>query len=594
MSTKQYDKTIPELKLLMTKAKEAGRPDVAAGIAKIMIQQDAEIKQEAAATEKKAGEREAFVEHTPSFTPMDTIRDNLYTGVQGEVDTMVGKVKDIEAERQAVPPVGRRSLIEDAMISPFLPEGGGTAPKSEIEAGLYMAGEAVAPALGGAALEYGKAGLSVLGNLTPDEIEKPTVEALKGLVFDVAESDAWEGFSEAMSKGWEATVDFMDMNPNQKRKLESVVNVAAFKGKVPPSTVVALKGKNLSIWGAQGKRSKRDEGIFKAMLPTQKEMRTSDRGTSTTSKGGVVTWTPSKIETERLLELKKVPTFDPKAPYGYNVDQVLEHINKLSDRVVENIYANGNPPIKRGLTADILDANIDTLVESKGWKAMNGAMGQVTPLVEHLKDLVMKSDGTTAGLLQVRKDFDKWLKTYKPADIEQGLQNSRTKIVSLARKVLNEEVQKAIPDAASQSLLKRQSLLYQNLDVLGPKADVEILGVFGKIQHYVRDKTGITVPKTPASIAGNTLLATGLATTPWFPSIAGAAAVAGAGLVTANALRSPKIRSFAGASLTALSKVMAKTTDPIKLNLMKADRAVLVHYLNQPAIEEEPVLGPVQ
>ena len=467
-------------------------------------------------------------------------------------------------------------------------------PKSEIEAGLYMAGEAVAPALGGAVLEYGKAGLDVIGNLTPDEIEKPTVEAIKGVVFDVAESDAWQGFSEAMTKGWKATVDFLDMNPNQKRKLESVVNVAAFKGKVPPSSVVALKGKNLSIWGAQGKRSKRDEGIFKMMLPTQKEMRTSDRGTSTTSKGGVITWTPSKIETQRLLELKKVPKFDPKAPYGYNVDQVLEHITKLSDRVIENIYANGNPKIRRKLTADILDANIDTLVETKGWKAMNGAMGQVTPLVSHLKDLIIKSDGTTAGLLQVRKDFDKWLKTYKPADIEGGLNNSRTKIVSLARKVLNEEIQKAIPDAASQSLLKRQSLLYQNLDVLGPKADVELLGVFGKIQHAVRDKTGITVPKTPASIAGNTLLATGLVGTAWFPQVAGAAAVAGATMLTGNILRSPKIRSFAGASLTALSKVMAKTTDPIKLNLMKADRAVLVHYLNQPAIEEEPILGPVQ
>ena len=584
MGTKQYDKTIPELKLLMKKAQEANRPDVAAGIAKIMIQQDAEIKQNAAAAENKAEERKAFVEHTPSITPMDTIRDNLYSGVQGEVDTMVGKIKSIEEERQAVPPIGRRSLIEDAMISPFLPEGGGTAPKSEIEAGLYMAGEAVAPALGGAVLEYGKAGL----------IEKPTVEAIKGVVFDVAESDAWQGFSDAISKGWKATVDFLDMNPNQKRKLESVVNVAAFKGKVPPSSAVALSGKNMSIWGAQGKRSKRDEGIFKAMLPTQKEMRTSDRGTSTTSKGGVITWTPSKIEAERLLELKKVPTFDPKAPYGYNVDKVLEHIDKLSDRVVENIYANGNPKIRRKLTADILDANIDTLVESKGWKAMNGAMGQVTPLMEHLKDLVMKSDGTTAGLLQVRKDFDKWLKTYKPADIEGGLVNSRTKIVSLARKVLNEEVQKAIPDAASQSLLKRQSLLYQNLDVLGPKADVEILGVFGKIQHYVRDKTSITVPKTPASIAGNTLLAAGLASAPWFPAVAGTATVVGAGMLAGNVLRSPRIRSFAGASLTALSKVMAVTTDPIKLNLMKADRAVLVHYLNQPAIEEEPVLGPVQ
>ena len=79
------------------------------------------------------------------------------------------------------------------------------------------------------------------------------------------------------------------------------------------------------------------------MLPDQKDMRTSDRGTSTTSKGGVITWTPSKIESERLLELKKVPTFDPKAPYGYNVDQVLEHINKLmacgADKIALNYAA---------------------------------------------------------------------------------------------------------------------------------------------------------------------------------------------------------------------------------------------------------------
>ena len=111
MSTKQYDKTIPELKLLMARAKEAGRTDVAAGIAKMMIQQDAEIRQDAAAVEKKAEEREAFVEYTPSVVPMNTIRDNLYSGVQGEVDTMVGKIKGIEEERQAVPPIGRSCLL---------------------------------------------------------------------------------------------------------------------------------------------------------------------------------------------------------------------------------------------------------------------------------------------------------------------------------------------------------------------------------------------------------------------------------------------------------------------------------------------------
>jgi len=138
-----------------------------------------------------------------------------------------------------------------------------------------------------------------------------------------------------------------------------------------------------------------------------------------------------------------------------------------------------------------------------------------------------------------------------------------------------------IPDRASQGLLTRQSRLYQNLDVLVPKADIEILGVLGKIQHYVRDKTGITVPKTPASIAGNALLASSFLAQPWFPAIATGLALGGAGSVAFNTLRSPSMRSYVGASLTALSKVMAKTTDPIKLNLYKADRAVLVHYLSK-------------
>jgi hypothetical protein len=85
MSVKQYDKTLPELKLLMRKAKEANRPDVAAGIAKIMIKQDAEIKQAAVVAEKSQA-RATFAEHKPSYTPMDTIKDSLYTGMQEEVD----------------------------------------------------------------------------------------------------------------------------------------------------------------------------------------------------------------------------------------------------------------------------------------------------------------------------------------------------------------------------------------------------------------------------------------------------------------------------------------------------------------------------
>lgn len=584
---KQYSKTIAELKEMAAKAHAAGNEALVAAISKIALKQHAEMKQAAAEEAQVAEDRAAFVEHTPSMTPMDDIRDGLYEGVQGAVDQMGNKIASIEAERQSVPTQDRIPLMAASAMNQYMTDDGTTAPRSPEEAALFMAGEAVAPAAGGALMEYGNAALEVIGNVTPDAIEKPTVEAVKGVVFDIGQSEAWKGFTAALEGGWEDAKEFLDLNPRNARQLSSIANIAAFKGKKPPSTAVALRGKELSIFGAQGKRSKRDEGIFKMMMPDRKDMYKSDRGTSTTSKSGVITWTPTKIEAERLLELKKVPQLDPLSPVGYNVDKVYEQINTLNDRVIENIYAAGNPEIIRKFVMDKLDSDVEGLVLSNGWQAINGAQSQVTPLMSHLKDLIQRSDGTTAGLLQVRKDFDTFIKEWKPADIEGGLVNSRSQIVKLARGVLNKEVAAMIPDRASQGLLTRQSRLYQNLNVMEPRAATELLGVFGKVQNIVRDKTGITIPKTPASIAGNVLLLGGLAAQPWMPMVATSLAVAGSGALAINTLRSPAIRSYAGASLTALSKVMAKTTDPIKLNLYKADRAVLIHYLNTPADTSE-------
>lgn len=590
------DPTLAQLKDAMNKAKSAGNEELASRLARAALELNDKNIAAKAQEEKIAQERKEFVEYTPTMRPFDDIKNDLYTGVQGALDGGVDTIKSIEEERQSVPQDERIPFIPALILQSqkLLKPTDSSAPRSPEEAALHMTAEGVLPAAGGMVVEGGAAVGKVLGNLTPDVIEKPTVEAIKGLVFDVGQSEWYNDFTKAASESWESAKEWIDLNPSEARQLSSLSSIALFKGKKPPSSVVALKGKELSIWGAQGARTQRNKGIFDLMMPDQKDMYKSDRGTRTTSKDGTITWTPSKVETERLLELKKVPDFDPTAPVGFNVDTVYTNINKLNDRVIENIYAAGNPEIKKDFVINKLESDVEGMVLSNGWKAINGAPSQVEPLMEHLKDLVQRSDGTTAGLLQVRKDFDAFIKSWKPADIEGGLVNSRAQIVKLTRNVLNKEVAAMIPDRASQSLLTRQSRLYQNLDVLEPKAASEILGVFGKTQNWVKDHAGITVPKTPASIAGAVAISTGILSASWMPAVATGAAVAGAGALSINALRSPTMRKFAGASLTALSKVMAVTTDPIKLNLMKADRAVLIHYMSKPAVAEEELEEPQQ
>ena len=583
--------TVEQLKAAMNKAKAAGNEELASRLARAALELNTKQVASQKEAEAVAKERKEFVQYTPTMRPFDDIKNDLYTGVQGALDGGVDTIRAIEEERQSVPQDKRMPLIPATILGSqdLLKPTDSTAPRSLEEAALHMAAEGVLPAAGSMFVEYGTAVGKVLGNLTPDVIEKPTVEAVKGLVFDVGQSEWYNDFTKAAGEGWESAKEWMDLNPRETRQLSSLSSIALFKGKKPPSSVVALKGKELSIWGAQGARTQRDKGIFNLMMPDQKDMYKSDRGTRTTSKDGTITWTPSKVETDRLLELKKVPSFDPNAPVGFNVDKVYENIDKLNDRVIENIYANGNPKISKYFVINKLESDVEGMVMSNGWKAINGAPSQVAPLMEHLKDLVQRSDGTTAGLLQVRKDFDTFIMDWKPADIEGGLVNSRAQIVKLTRGVLNKEVAAMIPDSPSQSLLTRQSRLYQNLDVLEPKAASEILGVFGKTQNWVREHVGITVPKTPASIAGAVAISTGILSASWMPAVATGAAVAGATALSVNALRSPTMRKFAGASLTALSKVMAVTTDPIKLNLMKADRAVLIHYMSKPPVAGEEV-----
>lgn len=571
--------TLSQLEEMINKAKQNNDQKLLARLSRIYIKRRSEEEQK----------RQEFVEYTPQrFDPQETEKQ-LYGSIEQSLKGGLEKAESIQQEFADVPqeervPTGMQFGPMGGVVSSTI----GTedaAPRSVGDVALYTAGEAVVPTAGEmftAGLEtFGKA----LGNVTPDQIEKPTVEAVRGLVYDVAQSEWFNDFLGAAEEGIEAVSEWLDLNPREARQLNSIMNVGFVSapravGKTTGGVLDTL-GTKASIKSSQALRDKKLKSIATMMTPeTDKMSSQPNRGQKEVSSSGKVTWNPSKSEIEIYEELKRVPKLDPKAPFGFNVNRVEDQISALSERLEDNIRVNGNPEINKEFVTARVYATMDDLFDRPEFKAVGGKESIVKPYVEYLETLIRESDGTTLGLLQVRKDFDAFIKKAKPNALQGDVIASKDQAVQVLRQTLNNEVELMVSTAPTRLLLNKQRKLYQALDHLRPAADKQILGTIGRVTHAIRKNTGIAPPKTIQGIVGTGMLMGSLAAKPWFSSVATPLGVGGAGILGAQALASPQGRKAVSELVTGLGKAIKATSDPVELNMLKADRAILLQYLS--------------
>ena len=569
-------RTLWDVKDMIEKEREvSGNSPLAAKL--IGIYNEMEVAQE----ERKA----AFVEHTPvqSFSKEDLPAD--------VVTPMMSRIDAISAERDALP----KELTQPTITSKTdldkwqsdinaYAEGGGLAPVGTSETALLQMGEGIAPAIGEGIVEGVKFAGSILGTLTPDVIEKPTVELANSVLWEIGHSEWVDDFTDAVAKGSGAIKEWFDLNPKEARKASALFNTAALVSDVVPAgRALQAGGSAMSLASRRLGRSKKLDAIEDLLTPTQAELAKTPRnvrGVTVTAEGGKKSWIPSETEVERFKELARVPNLKPKAAAGFNFERAFEQQTKLSERILTNIDKAGNPNLDPRFVSDMLKMDLDDLSVSPEFTSVGGKPEILKPLLEQAQSLMAQSDGTTKGLLKARQEFDKWLKEADVSAFDGPVMTSRKQGARAIRNRMTMEMSKNV-DETTKAILTRQKNLYTSMDELYIKQQTDLPNAIGQVYNWVRQKSGYSLPRTIPQASGTlAVLGISASTATLGYGLSGLGGLAAA-LAVKKFVMNPKTRQLTGDLLKKLGKVIEKTDDPVLREAMRAEKAVLIYYLSQ-------------
>jgi len=463
----------------------------------------------------------------------------------------------------------------------------------------YALAETVIPAFG----ELVMTGLKTFGGAvaaaTPDHIEKPVVEAAKGQWFDIINSEAGEMVSEgveAVLKGPEWYRVWKQENPEGARDVEAQLNIAAFMAPVPKTktwkeddSLLEKAGSALVASGVKQSEKRRRSNISDMFTPvneTHAKKATNGGGVFTMDDGVHREYAPSQREQDIYDEVHKIPEVKRGMPFLTTRGHIWKAQEKLRMSTAARVKELGNPKIDSVELGKELGDTMDALFDSDDFKAISGNEKVGLATVDWIQSRIAKSDGTTLGLLQVRRDFDAWVKNVEKGALDPTASNSRGQVVRKLREYLNDKVEQAVPDAEVKKSLNRQSMLYQAENLIEPKLETESQTAWVRLSKKIKD-ADISIPHTPVGILTTMSIATNIAAHKWLPM-----AAFGTGAVAAGALSYQFMRSAAGKKATGqlirqAGKLIRKTTDPVLKNQYRADRAVLLAMLSEEQRKEQ-------
>jgi hypothetical protein len=454
--------------------------------------------------------------------------------------------------------------------------------------------EGLIPAAVESFMGLGKAVRRTAGSLTPDVIEKPIgqlgLDTLQKATNFIENSDlAQEGLN-LLNQSFSAFEDWKRSSPEAEeagRTLKNIVDITAIAlpaTKVSPITTNI--GPELIKTGRKQKIADRKQAVLEMLEPVIPE---EGRGKVTTE--GFLqtkTYNPSDIEVEERDVISSIPAIKPEKSFTYNARQLEKEIGNLREKLDNRIIAKGNPKADKKTISIELSNVLDDLLESPRIISAGSSPAFAKNIAQVAQDLLEKSDGTTLGLLNVRRDLDKWLKSNSPAVFNADFENAKRTVLREVRRVLNGNVAAAVPDVNVENLLRRQSLIYRGLDEILPKAQSEWKNAIGRSVVNTQRSLGIRVPQTAPGIAATAGIIGTASLSGIGPVLAGTgAAVFGAYQVQRMVL-SGNAKIAVGKLISSVDKALKITENTLMRKQLKADRLVLIDFMNNYQ-EPEPV-----
>jgi len=250
--------------------------------------------------------------------------------------------------------------------------------------------------------------------------------------------------------------------------------------------------------GLQRKRATfgtRQEAIADMMVPIGKK----GGGTITINpKTKRKEYVPSDREKVINAEVVRTAGINPKDPYTTNFRKLEDKAEKLRNNLDAFISSRNAPVNKQALKTGL--ANKVNSIDEDTFLVGNSRDHAITMYAKAQK-LIDASDGTAMGILQVRRDFDAWVRQSRPKVFDSDYEHAAGVALRVIRDHMNDSVAVAVKSPSVKDALTKQHHTLSAAELLEGKAYAEADGALGRMIGKLEDKTGTRLPTTPQAQA---------------------------------------------------------------------------------------------
>jgi hypothetical protein len=427
----------------------------------------------------------------------------------------------------------------------------------------------------------------------PDSVEKKVVDGVTDTVKKLGEIPTVQNALEAIGEGYQSYLQWKSENPNDAMGVESIVNVAEifappFKRKpIPDKTMFRTQADKQLDRARELETGQRKDYLQSLITPVSTKANDEARAKRMTQNAkGRNVYNPTDEEKEMVNVLKRVPVSADNSLVGNRVILDTE-INKVHNSLVKQLGKSKVKLNKKELNTE-LEGIVDDLQETNP-VLVGDASAVAKKIFNKAQQLLAKSDGSPAQLMQVRRDLDKWAKQQGKGSFD-GNENAYTVAQRAVRDFLNEKVADSVPETAVLDKLRKQHLLLRANDRILPKAAQEADTKIGRLVDNFYIATGTTPPKTllgkVATVGLGASILGGAGFAGLLPSLTIGTTAGTVGYMIYRGSISPSNRKVLSALLRETDKVLSSKLSKEMRKAIQADRVVLVEAMKLPTAPE--------
>lgn len=170
---------------------------------------------------------------------------------------------------------------------------------------------------------------------------------------------------------------------------------------------------------------------------------------------------------------------------NYNV---IRDYNIVKAQQLETDVAANNFIVPRREVASKLNKAAQELQKSP--VIVGDAQTTADRLIRGALSIVAKNEGTGAGILKARKEYDAWVLSQRPKAFDAATENAFTLANRAVRDVLNDVLETNTKNVAVRESLREQSAIYRALDNIEVKAAKEADTFFGRMIDKIERTLG--------------------------------------------------------------------------------------------------------